>query len=82
VTTRAELEAENRRLAKLLEDYLAERHGKRVGFTLFVFEFGAKGNLAYISNAQREDMITAAKEWLARLEAGLNTDPPGPRAEG
>lgn len=84
MTTRAELEAENRRLAKLLDDYLRERHGKRVGFTLFTFEFGDEGaekQLAYISNSRRADMIKAGKEWIARLEAGLNTDPLGPRAE-
>jgi hypothetical protein len=82
MATRADLEAENRRLAGILDDYLKQRHGEAVGFTLFVFDFGDKGNIAYISNAQREDMIKATKEWLARLEAGLNTDPPGPRAEG
>jgi hypothetical protein len=83
MASRAELEAENRSLAKLLDDYLRERHGERVGFTLFVFEFSEDGgNVAYISNADRSDMIKNVKAWLARVESGLTTDPPGPTAEG
>jgi len=45
-------------------------------------EFHAGGYLAYVSNVNREDMIKTVKEWLARAESGLMTDPPGPRAKG
>lgn len=43
---------------------------RNVGFALFVFEFGKVegGRVNYISNAGREDMIAAVKEWLARAE--------------
>lgn len=43
---------------------------KRIGFALFVFEFGkvSGGRVNYVSNADRADMLTAVKEWLARAE--------------
>lgn len=45
---------------------------KTTGFCLLVFPFGendpAKDRINYISNAEREDMIVAMKEFLARAE--------------
>lgn len=43
---------------------------RKVGFALFAFNFGdyGGGRVNYISNASREDMIAAMKEWLARAE--------------
>jgi len=77
--TRQQLETE----ARTLMGYLEHKFGRqKVGLMLLVFEFGDQGNLAYISNAQREDMIAVVEEWLARTKAGLATDPPGPRGEG
>lgn len=72
--------------AKVLMGYLQHKFGRDVGVTLFVFELGGNNNrdssnIAYISNADRAGMVDAIKEWLARLEAGLSTDPPGPRAK-
>lgn len=42
------------------------------GFALLVFDFGPRGFMAYISNAEREDMIRALREQIARLEAGTS----------
>ena len=66
-----ELEADSRRLAEILGKELPEG----VGFQLFVFGFGEEGNLAYISNAQREDCILAVREWLCHVEQGEMIDP-------
>ena len=43
---------------------------KQTGFALLVFEFNNSSNsrINYISNAQREDMLTAMKEFIARAE--------------
>jgi hypothetical protein len=43
---------------------------KKYGFALLVFEFGKTDNgmVDYVSNAERNDMITAMKEWVARAE--------------
>lgn len=41
----------------------------KVGFCLLVFPFnGADGRLNYISNAEREDMLTALREFIAYHE--------------
>lgn len=40
------------------------------GFALLVFDFGDKGRMNYISNARREDMIVAMKEFISRSEFG------------
>lgn len=38
------------------------------GFNLLLFEFGERGALFYISDAQREDILRVMKEWIARNE--------------
>lgn len=52
-------------LDKILNDGLP---AKTYGFALFTFKLGDTGLMNYISNARREDMICAVKEWLARAE--------------
>lgn len=37
------------------------------GFNLLVFTFGEGGNMFYCSNAQREDMIRAMQEFIAKF---------------
>lgn len=71
------------RLSRELIGYAHHKFGGRVGITLFCFEFGDAGkHIAYISNTERQQMIATVKEWLANVEAGLYTDPPGERPEG
>ena len=38
------------------------------GFGLFIFEFGEHGSMFWLSNAQRQDMIKALREWIARQQ--------------
>lgn len=38
------------------------------GFTLFLYSYGEKGSIFYISSAERATMIEAIKEWLAKQE--------------
>ena len=51
---------------------------KKLGFALFVFEFGDvdANRVNYISNADRPEMLTAVREWLARAE-GRVIEPSG-----
>jgi hypothetical protein len=42
--------------------------GHRLGFTFLMFDFGAKGSLAYLSNANREDMIRLLTEAVQTLK--------------
>lgn len=46
------------------------------GFALFVFEFSKPGIGNYISNVQREDMIKALEETLARLKGAQDFPTP------
>ena len=43
---------------------------RQFGFAIFVFEFGKTegGRVNYVSNANREEMLVAVREWLARAE--------------
>lgn len=68
------------RIMRALENHLEAMHGERIGVTLFVFELGREGgtNVAYISNAERADMIATVRTWLMRQEAGMTSDPIGP----
>lgn len=79
VVTRGDLEEEARNVLGYLMHVFGEG---RIGIAIYLFEFGEGGNLAYISNTRREDMIKTMEEWLARVKVGLHTDPPGPRAQG
>jgi hypothetical protein len=64
--TPAQLEAPLKQIAKALEEALPKMVGvaERVGFAVFLFDFGPKGSMAYVSNASREDMMAAVCEWL------------------
>ena len=44
---------------------------KNTGFAVLVFDFGGKGHMTYVSNAQRADMIVALREQIAHLETGV-----------
>lgn len=46
----------------------AKGAARRVGFTVLVFNFGDTGNVNYVSNADRADMIATLKSLLARWE--------------
>ncbi len=66
MTDLKELESSARMLAQAFDVVLREKHGAKIGFAVLVFDFGEGGGLAYISNAWREDMIEAMKEFIAR----------------
>jgi hypothetical protein len=58
-------------LAHLLDEFFnGEKKGKEraVGFILMVFNFGDDGRCNYISNADRNDVVTMLKEQIKRFE--------------
>lgn len=63
---RKKLEDDVSRIGRRIGDSLAPG----IGFTLLFFEFGEQGELAYISNAQRDDMVKVLRQMADRLEAG------------
>lgn len=40
-----------------------------VGFAFLMFDFGKNGNIAYVSNADRADMIRSLERLIARWKA-------------
>lgn len=48
---------------------------KPYGFSLLVFDYGDKGRMNYISNACREDIIAAMKEFIAKHEGRYHDTP-------
>lgn len=46
-----------------------EAMGRVIGFALLTFDMGKGGHLAYVSNADRGDMVRAMKEFIAKVEA-------------
>lgn len=62
-------------VAKALDKVMNPGGKKNVGFAVFWFEFGKTegGRVNYVSNAQREDMLVAVREWLARAEGRVQT---------
>jgi hypothetical protein len=60
-----DLEQYARSLAMILKPNMPEG----VGFTLFLYGYFDDPRMAYISTADREDMIRLVKEWLAKQEA-------------
>lgn len=48
----------------------AEATGKRMGFGLFLFDFGEGGAMFWISNADRQDVGKALREFLDREAQG------------
>lgn len=58
-------------LARALDEiFNGDKKGgdREVGFALLVFRFGEEGRTNYISNAGRESMLCAMKEFVARAE--------------
>jgi hypothetical protein len=64
MTPRPELEAKAREIGHRIGGALPAG----VGFALLVFDFGAGGNLAWISNGERPDMVNALKEFIVNVE--------------
>jgi hypothetical protein len=68
--TELKLSRELRDIAKLLSKKLDAIAGEHVLFSLHVWGDGRAGGVAsYVSNAKREDIIKATREWLAYAES-------------
>ena len=72
----SDLEKTCRMIGQAIGSAIEEQHGKnQVGFALLMFDFGGGGNLTYLSNANRLDMIKALYECAAMLGAGADQPP-------
>lgn len=64
-TDLATMEEKAREIGRIIGGMLP----KDIGFTFQLFTFGEGGWATYISNCDRQDMIRALKELIARLES-------------
>lgn len=44
------------------------------GFVVLSFVFGNPGQMMYVSNANREDIVQAMKEWIEKTENNYGND--------
>ncbi len=44
------------------------------GFVVLSFAFGNPGQMMYVSNANREDIVKAMKEWIEKTENNYGND--------
>lgn len=72
------IEAQYRVEMTALAHFLADEL-QPAGFALFVFDMNAPGRMNYISNARREDMLVAMKEFIARNEGYMPEEPDTPQ---
>ncbi len=61
------------RLAKTIDAALPDG----CGFALLIVDYGDKGNLSWISNIERDDMIATMKDFIAASEGRAHDAPPG-----
>jgi hypothetical protein len=57
------------KIGGLLDDWLQKSTNERWGFVLLVFPFDThEGRSDFVSNAQRDDVVTVLREQLRRLD--------------
>lgn len=57
-------------IAKKVQDELPEGFG----FIVLAFKFNAKGQMMYVSNANREDVVISMKEFIEKTEQNYGND--------
>lgn len=74
-------EVPNPKIERLLKDIGRKLHGqmpKGWGFTLFLFSYGEKGSLFYLSSARRKDMLKTLMEFLEKQLSDETAETAGP----
>lgn len=69
-------EAITRKLLEKIGDDLNTLRAGGIGVAIFAFTYDA-GAIAYLSTANRDDMIKNIEEWLAYQKAGMTSEPRG-----
>ena len=65
--------AAGERLAKIIDKALPDG----AGFALLIVDYGNQGELSYIANVERDDMIATMKDFIAANEGRAHAAPPG-----
>jgi hypothetical protein len=65
--TMRKLEHEARAAGRTLAEAIrVTMGGERYGFAVFLFAFGERGEMTYVSNANRRDMVKMLMEFIAK----------------
>lgn len=75
MSTHGPVEKEVAQTMQALGEMMAGALPKDYGFTLLIFKKGDEGRMNYISNARREDMLSALKELIANFEGRAHAAP-------
>lgn len=59
-----------RDIGRIIDRALEDARGTRMGFALLVFNFGEGGEMSWISNAKREEMLVALNEFITKNAQG------------
>lgn len=65
MTDREQIEQAAHDVGTMIGEAIRERH-PNAGFALLVFTFGERGDLAYVSNADRDGVFETLLEWLEK----------------
>lgn len=69
---KANFEIKNERMETMLKEWgkkIKDTLPAGVGFSLFIYDYGNKGNMFYLSTAERADMIDALEEFIEKQKA-------------
>lgn len=69
-----ERELEVKKNLKHIADNIKKELPEGFGFALLAFEFNKEGQLMYISNSDRTDIVKAMKEWIKKTEDTFGND--------
>jgi len=75
------LEDEARKLGRVLDDVLNPQKPRTTGFALLLFSFDGP-ELTWLSNAAREDMLSALQEFMQKAQAGALDELSRPKGRG
>jgi hypothetical protein len=74
MSLREQMERSAAEIAEIVKTKLELDFSGKVGFCLLLFDFGEHGNLAYMANARRSDVLNLLAEFEGVLKAQR---PPG-----
>lgn len=67
-------EVESEKMETMLKEYgrkIRATLPDGIGFTLFLYDYGENGSMFYISTSDRQDMIRALEEFIAKQKQQL-----------
>ena len=74
---RPKMTAKHRKAGERLAKIIGKALPDGAGFALLIVDYGDSGNLSWISNVERDDMIATMKDFIAASEGRAHAAPKG-----